>query len=100
MRRAAAASHFPAENFSQPEFAMELLLAAKEEGLHTCCETTGFARPEIFADLIQLIDYVLFDVKHWDSLKHKDGTGVSNELPLLNLTRTIQAGKRFSQGSL
>ena len=81
------------EFLSQPEFAMELLLAAKEEGLHTCCETTGFARPEIFSDLIQLVDYVLFDVKHWDPLKHKEGTGVSNELPLLNLTRAIQAGK-------
>lgn len=77
----------------QPDFACELLLAAKEERLHTCCETTGFARTEIFDRVMEHVDYILFDMKHWNSEKHIDGTGVSNELPLLNMQRALASGK-------
>ncbi|MDO5780929.1 MAG: glycyl-radical enzyme activating protein [Eubacteriales bacterium] len=79
----------------QPDFACELLLAAKEEGLHTCCETTGFARTEIFDRVMEHVDYILFDMKHWNSEKHIVGTGVSNELPLLNMKRAIASGKNI-----
>lgn len=82
------------EFLAQPAFAEELLLAAKEEGLHTCCETTGFAPPAVYSRVIDLVDDVLFDVKHWDPEKHLSGTGVSNELPLANLRTTIALGKR------
>lgn len=81
------------EFLSQPDFAEELLLAAKEEGLHTCCETTGFAPTEVFARITQYIDYVLMDMKHWDATRHKDGTGATNELPLANMAAAIQMGK-------
>lgn len=81
------------EFLSQPEFAAELLLASKENGLHTCCETTGFADPEIFNSVIKHLDSILFDMKHWNTGKHKEGTGVSNDLPLFNMKHAIQAGK-------
>ena len=81
------------EFLSQPEFAAELLLASKENGLHTCCETTGFADPEIFNGVIKHLDYILFDMKHWNTAKHKEGTGVSNDLPLFNMKHAIQAEK-------
>ena len=81
------------EILAQPDFAYELLLAAKEENLHTCCETTGFARPEIFDRVTEHVDYLFFDMKHWNSEKHLEGTGVSNELPLLNMKRAIEKGK-------
>lgn len=77
----------------QPHFAEELLLAAKEEGLHICCETTGFAIPEIFNKIIPYIDYVLFDMKHWNTEKHKEYTGVYNELPLANMKYAVRIGK-------
>lgn len=77
----------------QPEFARELLLAAKEESLHTCCETTGFARPEVFDRVTEYADYLLFDMKHWNQQKHMEGTGVSNELPLKNMKRALEKGK-------
>lgn len=73
------------EMMSQPDFALQLLLAAKEEGIHTCVETTGFVSEETFRKLLPHIDYVLFDMKHWDSEKHKWGTGVGNELILSNM---------------
>lgn len=81
------------EFLSQPEFAAELLFASKENGLHTCCETTGFADPEIFNSVIEHLDSILFDMKHWNTAKHKEGTGVSNDLPLFNMKHAIQTGK-------
>ena len=77
----------------QPDFAFELLLTAKEEGLHTCCETTGFASTETFDRIMEHVDYILFDMKHWNSEMHINGTGVSNKLPLLNMKRAIAGGK-------
>lgn len=81
------------EMLSQPQFATALLLAAKENGLHTCCETTGFADTEVFDRVTAHADMLLFDMKHWDTTKHREGTGVSNELPLLNMKRAIERGK-------
>ena len=77
----------------QPKFALEILLAAKEEGLHTCCETTGFVKTETFKTIIEQVDYILFDMKHWDSQRHKEGTGIYNELILSNMKYAVQAGK-------
>lgn len=81
------------EFLTQPDFAINLLLASKEQGLHTCCETTGFAKFEIFSQIIQYLDIILFDVKHWNTKAHKEGTGVSNQLPLANIKYAIEIGK-------
>lgn len=81
------------EMLAQPEFAISLLKAAKENGLHTCCETTGFAKREVFASVAEYLDTILFDVKHWDSEKHKEGTAAGNELILSNLKYAISKGK-------
>ena len=81
------------EFLTQPDFAYELLLAAKEEGLHTCCETTGYASSDVFERMLPLIDYVFFDMKHWDAQQHIAGTGVSNSLPLANMKIALQMKK-------
>ena len=82
------------EMLGQPEFSRAFLAAAKEEGLHTCCETTGYADPKVFRSVIELIDYVLFDMKHYDPLRHKQGTGVTNDLPLANMKTAVSMGKQ------
>ena len=82
------------EFLMQTQFAKELLIAAKEKNLHTCCETTGFCTPEKFQHIIQYIDYILFDLKHWNSQKHFDGTGVDNKLILTNMKYAISTGKK------
>lgn len=81
------------ELFMQWQFAEEILLAAKEEGLHTCCETTGFVKEEIFERIIALVDHVFFDVKHYSNEKHKEGTGVDQSLILSNLKKAVSMGK-------
>ena len=81
------------EFLNQPDFSIALLKAAKEKGLHTCCETTGYAKPEVFQEAIKDIDLILFDVKHWNSSKHMEYTGVTTETIINNLTYAIQTGK-------
>ena len=82
------------EFLMQTQFAEELLIAAKEKNLHTCCETTGFCTPEKLQHIIQYIDYILFDLKHWDSQKHLEGTGIDNKLILTNMKYAISTGKK------
>lgn len=67
----------------QAEFATELLRQLKEKGIHTASETTGFAKKEVFANYIQQVDLLYFDVKHHDELQHKRGTKASLA-PILN----------------
>lgn len=81
------------ELLTQPAFSIELLKAAKEEGLHTACETTAFASQETFAKVIENIDYILVDLKHWDTTKHLQYTGVDNTLILKNIRYAIESGK-------
>ena len=82
------------EFLMQTQFAEELLIAAKEKNLHTCCETTGFCTPEKFQHIIQYIGYILFDLKHWNSQKHLEGTGVDNKFILTNMKSAISTGKK------
>ena len=73
------------EGMMQPGFVEALILRLKENGIHTAIETTGCAGEEVFHRLVPLFDLLLFDVKHYDSEKHKTGTGADNELILKNL---------------
>lgn len=73
------------EVLSHAKTAKEIAKLLKQEGIHIAIETTGFVNSEIFKDFIQYIDLLLFDFKHPDAIKHKEGTGVSNELIINNL---------------
>lgn len=77
----------------QPEFAIELLKALKEKNIHTAIETTGFTSPAIFQRIIEYLDLLLFDIKHWNEEKHKEKTGVSNVPILSNMKYAIDIGK-------
>ena len=78
------------EGMTQPDFVKELLLRLKEHGIHTAIETTGYASDSVFQELAPMFDLLLFDVKQYDSLKHKEGTGVGNEQIIKNLRWAIQ----------
>lgn len=75
---------------AQPKFARELLLACKQE-FHTAIETSGFAPWPALKQIITLADQVFFDLKHMNSKRHKELTGVTNELILENLKRSSRA---------
>lgn len=47
----------------QPEFLIETLKKCKEEGIHTCLDTSGVGLGE-YDEILKYTDLVLFDVKH------------------------------------
>lgn len=67
------------EPLLQADFARGLLREAKERGLDTAIETTGFAQWEDIVKVFEYVDTVHFDLKCLDAEKHKRYTGVSNE---------------------
>lgn len=74
------------EPLMQHKFTYQLLKGAKELGINTAIETTGFAAPEKFIKVAGKLDYLLMDIKTLDNNIHKAVTGVSNEIILDNFT--------------
>jgi pyruvate formate lyase activating enzyme len=80
------------EPLAQSAFLLGLLRAGRERGLHTALDTCGHAPADVFERAVALTDLVLFDVKHADSERHREGTGVGNERILDNLRRLAASG--------
>ena len=80
------------EFLGQHEFAAELLKTCQEHGLHTAVESTANASWEKIEAVLPYIDLYLMDIKHMDGAKHKEYTGVSNELILENAKRIAKSG--------
>jgi len=76
------------EPLLQWEFVAELCRRSQEKGIHTVLDTCGFASWNVMEKVLRHVDLVLFDVKHMDSTKHKQGTGVDNELIISNAGKT------------
>ncbi len=72
------------ESLCQPDFARDLLHAAKAAGINTAMESMGCAGWETVERLLPYLDHYLLDIKHMDSAKHKEFTGKGNELMLEN----------------
>ena len=78
------------EFLCQREFAKSLLMACKENGLHTAVESTGYTSFEKIKELLPYIDVFLMDIKHVDSNKHKEYTGVPCELIMENARKSAE----------
>jgi len=73
------------EPMLQFEFTLELLKLAKEKGIHTCLETSGYSPKENFEEIYPWVDLFLFDYKATGKERHMKFVGVENELILSNL---------------
>ena len=88
------------EPLLQVDFLIELFRRAKEEGIHTCIDTSGITftgtSGEYGARLDELMTYtdlVMLDIKHINPEKHKRLTSFDNER-VLDFARYL-AGKRI-----
>lgn len=72
------------ECLCQPQFARDLLRAAKWNGISTAIESTACAPIETIRTLLPYLDHYLMDIKHINSDKHKEYTGRDNKLILEN----------------
>ena len=82
------------EPFSQPEFTLSLLGAAKSIGLHTCVETCGYFSENIIEKATDVVDIFLYDIKLTNDELHKKYTGVSNRLISENLRHLDSLGAK------
>lgn len=79
----------------QIDFLAEMLEKCKENSIHTAVDTAGHVPYASFEKILDLTDIFLYDVKCFDSEKHKKYTGVGNELILENLAKLLSTGKRI-----
>ncbi len=79
----------------QPEFLIAALKEAHARGLHTAIETCAQVSRETWAAVIEHVDLILTDIKHMDSARHKELTGVSNGRILGNLKMAANMGKNL-----
>ena len=80
------------EGMSQPDFTESLVKSLRKKGIHTAIETTGYVSAEVFQRLAPLFDLLLFDMKHYDPIRHQEGTGVRNERVIKNMIWARQSG--------
>lgn len=59
--------------------------------IHTAIETSGFFPQETYLTTMKYVDFAFNDLKHMDSDKHKEKTGVPNELILANIAALAQS---------
>lgn len=83
------------ECLCQPEFAAALLRAAKEYGFNTAIESTACAPMETVRLLLPHLDHFLMDIKHIDSVKHKEFTGRDNAMILENAKLLAKEAKHL-----
>ena len=69
----------------QIDFLEGILKECKKNGIHTAVDTAGHVPFELFERIIPYTDLFLYDVKCFDSDKHRQYTGVENQLILKNL---------------
>jgi pyruvate formate lyase activating enzyme len=83
------------ECLCQADAVAELLKSCKEIGVDTVVDTCGFIPFKNIEKVLPYVDLFLYDLKHMDSNKHKEGTGVPNELILENAVKITERGGKF-----
>ena len=78
------------EPFYQPDFLSDCLQFCRKNNLTTTIDTSGYCDWTSIEKLLEMIDFVLFDIKTLHN--HKEYTGVSNELILSNLVKLHKSG--------
>ena len=75
------------EPMYQPEFTIALLERCQKEYIHTAMETCGHMPWEYYEQALDYLDWLFYDLKCMDPVKHKEETGITSELILDNMER-------------
>ncbi len=81
------------EPLLQSDFLQEVAALLKGADYHLALDTTAYASPQVFSKSVELMDLVLFDIKHMNEAKHFEYTGVSNKPIFKNLEYLIENDK-------
>ena len=77
------------EPLAQFEFVLELLKRCQARFLHTAIETCGHVPWKYLKEVSEYLNLMYYDIKHIDPVRHKELTGVSNDLILRNAKRVL-----------
>ncbi|MDD3218567.1 MAG: glycyl-radical enzyme activating protein [Lachnospiraceae bacterium] len=80
------------ESLLQPEFARDLLKAAKKSGINTAMESMACAPYASIEKVLPYLDVYLMDIKHMNREKHQMFTGKPNDLMLENARKVAASG--------
>ena len=83
------------ESMMQPAFVSRVFHAAKEMGVHTCLDTSGFLGASYTDDMVDDIDLCLLDVKSGDEETYKKVTGGILQPTIDFGQRLAKAGKKI-----
>ncbi len=83
------------ESMMQPAFVSRVFRAAKEMGVHTCLDTSGFLGASYTDDMLNDIDLCLLDVKSGDEETYKKVTGGILQPTIDFGQRLAKAGKKI-----
>jgi len=83
------------EPLLQPDFLAEALRACKAIGLHTAVDTSGHTGWKNLARVLPDADLFLYDLKLIDGARHRQFTGVPNDMILKNLRDLAAAGSQI-----
>jgi pyruvate formate lyase activating enzyme len=79
----------------QADFAAEFLKECQEHILRTSLVTCAYTNWNMLNKVAQYADLMIIDIKQMDPVKHKEGTGISNELILENIAKLAKSGKKM-----
>ncbi len=74
------------EPLLQAAFVRELFMRCKNDGIHTCLDTSGSVINEEVVSLLPFLDYVLLDIKYTNDGDYQRYVGCSYDTPLAFLS--------------
>lgn len=81
------------EVLQQSEVASQLLALCQKNFINTAIETTAYSTWEALVSVARYCSIIFVDLKHINSKKHKEYTGVGNEQILENIERLCEYSK-------
>lgn len=78
------------EPLLQWQFVQTLLKECKHRSFHTALDTSGYSTWKAVEEVLKYVDLVLYDIKLIDPAKHREATGVDNEIILANVAKVAQ----------
>lgn len=80
------------EPLVQPEFCTEIFKKCRQDGIHTCLDTSGFALNEKIKTALEYTDYCMLDVKYTSDEDYKKYVGCEYSSPLAFLDYLDEKG--------
>ena len=78
------------------EFLIEILKECGKLNIHRTIDTSGYVDTNVLLEVARHVELFLYDLKLMDPIKHKNWTGVGNELILKNLKVLTEIGAKIN----